>query len=472
MRRSTRFVAVLGSLFLLSACYTSEPARAAGGAGDGHLQVLPGDLDAGVDAAPRPYDYTWLLSLGVDLPPLHDGGMTPDEPVGWNEGARIDVGGDHACALTRDGKIYCWGANGLGQVGSDVSGGAACPEPLGDFSCEATPHEVVVPSGHSRWAAVSAGHTHSCGLTDNGAAFCWGSNGSGELGNGTHAASYNVATPTPVAVAGGLRFTAIAAGEHHTCGIADGAAYCWGANEDSELGSAVAADTCLYGACAMTPSRVGADSDWDAIEAGGQITCGLRSGALYCWGWSGNPQLGRECNYGEACATEVTAVGSDTDWASVSVWASGTCAIKVDGSLWCWGGDAVQLGNNPTPTEVALGARATSVAVGENHTCATLQSGALFCWGLEYSGELGDGPGSPSDCDGFGCTAEPVRIGNNFQQVSAGYSFNCSIKQSGTLACWGNNRYGQLGTTTTETCDTGSGELESCSTAPVNVASP
>jgi alpha-tubulin suppressor-like RCC1 family protein len=90
----------------------------------------------------------------------------------------------------------------------------------------------VAVSGGLAFQALSAGDYHTCGLTTSGAAYCWGLNVSGQLGDGTTA---NRASP--VAVSGGLVFQALRAGRYHTCGLtASGAGYCWGDNSSGQLG--------------------------------------------------------------------------------------------------------------------------------------------------------------------------------------------------------------------------------------------
>src|SRR5205085_12453687 len=133
----------------------------------------------------------------------------------------------HACGLTVGGATYCWGYNEVADLGN-VSP-QRCGVPL--QACSTTP--VLVTGGFS-FATVSAGGHHSCGLTSAGAAFCWGYNNTGQLGD----TSVVYAHAVPVAVNGGLTFAAVSAGYSSTCGLATaGTAYCWGDNYYGELGN-------------------------------------------------------------------------------------------------------------------------------------------------------------------------------------------------------------------------------------------
>src|SRR2546425_507451 len=134
--------------------------------------------------------------------------------------AAVSVGGIHTCGVAAGGVAYCWGWNTRGQLGDGTSGTERW-----------VPIRVL---GDARFAAVSAGDRYTCGLTAAGAAYCWGGNGDGQLGDGSTTPRL---TPTLVRVGSGVSFTAVNAGGFHTCAItAGGAAYCWGANGDGQLG--------------------------------------------------------------------------------------------------------------------------------------------------------------------------------------------------------------------------------------------
>jgi len=180
----------------------------------------------------------------------------------------ISAGGFHTCGLTLDGAAYCWGSNSgyyTGYYGSrSVYGWLG----TGDTLARAMPTPVI---GGLTFVAISAGGYHTCGLTTNSVAYCWGSNSLGQLGTGD-----NATRTAPTLVAGGLTFAAMSAGNHHTCGLTpNGVAYCWG--ED-------------YSAA---PLPVPGGLTFASISAGNGYTCGLTSnGKAYCWGNGSWGQLG------------------------------------------------------------------------------------------------------------------------------------------------------------------------------------
>jgi alpha-tubulin suppressor-like RCC1 family protein len=182
----------------------------------------------------------------------------------------VSVGEFFACAVAVDHRAYCWGSNGHYQ--------------LGDGTTENSRDTPTLVTGGLLFASVSAGWSHTCGLTEDGKAYCWGRNVEGQLGTG--------GTPqfssTPVPVAGELTFAAISAGAGHTCGITqDRRAYCWGSNDHGELGSGTYVPT-------TTPAAVATELRFTSISAGLSATCGITAttDALMCWGWNDSGQLG------------------------------------------------------------------------------------------------------------------------------------------------------------------------------------
>ena len=135
----------------------------------------------------------------------------------------VTAGGSHTCAFDVIG-VLCWGSNASGQLGSAVAGDAVYPTRV-------TLGVAVI--------ALTAGDDHTCGLTASGDVWCWGSNANGQLGRGTSGGT----SSTPALVSGGLKFVSISAGGAHTCGVTpDGAIYCWGVNSSGQLGDGTLID--------------------------------------------------------------------------------------------------------------------------------------------------------------------------------------------------------------------------------------
>jgi len=175
---------------------------------------------------------------------------------------------EFTCGLTTSGAAYCWGSNYLGQLGNNTQGGY-----------RTTPVPV---SGGLTFSSLSIGYWHGCGLTTSGAAYCWGWNDFGQLGDGSFTSHF-----VPMAVSGGLTFTALVTGYGHSCGlIANGTAYCWGANWDGQLGDGLVDDR-------NAPGPVSGGLAFVSISGGLYHNCGFTSrGSAYCWGNNLSGQLG------------------------------------------------------------------------------------------------------------------------------------------------------------------------------------
>jgi alpha-tubulin suppressor-like RCC1 family protein len=163
------------------------------------------------------------------------------------------------------------------------------------------------------FAVLAAGEEHTCGLTTLGAAYCWGSNRVGQIGNG----AFEDAT-TPVAVSGGLSFIAITAGASHTCGItASGAAYCWGHGLVGQLGNGSSS-------ISPVPVPVSGGQSFTQLAAGlGSSSCGLTAtGAAYCWGDG---------------VLAPAAVPGGLTFSALTIGAGHICGLTTAGGAYCWG---------------------------------------------------------------------------------------------------------------------------------------
>ena len=206
---------------------------------------------------------------------LGDGTTTwrgsPVEVAGGLRFVSVSAGDYHTCGVTPEGAGYCWGRSDAGQ--------------LGDSSTDSTiprTSPVAVAGGHA-FLSVAAGLRYTCGVTSGGSAYCWGYDWEGQLGD---SADFTWSR-RPVAVAGGISFSSVVVDSWHTCGLGrSGAAYCWGENVAGELGDSSTTR-------ALTPVAVSGDLAFTSLTAGSSHTCGATSGgAAYCWGANPLGQLG------------------------------------------------------------------------------------------------------------------------------------------------------------------------------------
>ena len=247
----------------------------------------------------------------------------------------------------------------------------------------------------------------------------------------------------------------VSVGDWHACAVKrDGSAWCWGSNYDGALGMG----SSLYDEVSLRPIRVsGMNSGVRQIEAGHFCTCAVKTnGTLWCWGDNAAGQLGiGTTGAPENAPVQVTDL---TDIQQVDVHRYHGCGVSVGGALWCWGtGVNGRLGvdtlvNHSTPVEVTALSDVVQVSVGESHTCAIRSDGTVWCWGDNSDGQLGLGIDyGPETCGSSSCSKKPVLINWNNEEVkttiSAGYSHTCVASASGTW-CWGDNSYGQLGDAT------------------------
>jgi alpha-tubulin suppressor-like RCC1 family protein len=410
--------------------------------------------EAGLDAladvvadAPLDTPHDAMVDTGSDTGPDAGGASSGDSGAEAGEAGpdalciadvtSIDNGAEYSCAVRSDSTLWCWGRNDYGQVGT------------GSSSAEVTSPQPI--SWPQPIQSVATGIDSACALTTNGAVLCWGRNEFGEVGNGTQARQ-----PTPVVtIASGM--TALGIGyTQHMCAIAsDGSLWCWGSDVTGESGGTGGASGNV-----LSPQQVaGLPLKVIAVSVGDQDTCAVTNDtALWCWGENSSGQLGYATGgTGRSTAPQkVTAIG--TGVVKVAVGFAQTCAVKSDGTLWCWGDNAyAELGlpdagaGTGTPTQVvAAGNMVVDVSAAEN-TCIRKSDGTVWCWG-----------NNSEDQNGYVSTTSYVSTPTQVPDVATATAvvsgvWNSCVIASSKMECWGTNGYGELGigyysgTTTTAT---------------------
>ena len=281
---------------------------------------------------------------------------------------------------------------------------------------------------------VTAGYEHSCGVTTDNRAYCWGDNGYGDLGDGTQ-----IMRLKPVGVIGDLQFRSLSAGfGFHTCGVTtEYRVYCWGWNEHGQLGDGTRTPR-------QTPTLVVKGLQFRQVDAGWSHTCGVTTvGRAYCWGDNYLGQLGDGTTSGRR---RPVAVSGGRLFRQVAVGYSHTCGVTRDNQVLCWGqnrfgqvGDSTRVAVRLTPTPVAGGHEFRQVDAGGLHNCAVTTDNRAFCWGGGENGQIGNGVTRRS------YWPKPVRGGLYFTHVTAGGYHSCGETATRRAYCWGDNGYGQLG---------------------------
>ena len=322
---------------------------------------------------------------------------------------------------------------------------------------------VAMGPARTGWKDVASGWTPTtCGVRNDGTAWCWGEGGDGELGNGTT----TVVQPVPVQVqteigpGGWSDWTQIDVAKTVACGLrSEGTVWCWGGDYRQQLGC---------GSCGnqtrpvqvQTDTGPGGWSDWTQIAlGGGHHACGLRSdGTAWCWGGGDRGALGDGDTLNNSRPAQVqtdTGPGGWSDWVDISAGQFTTCGLRANGSAWCWGkgsrrlGDGVGTTDQTRPVQVVDAAGTghwsdwVDIAAGGEVTCGIRENGTAWCWGVSNYGKLGDGGTS-------GDTSTPVQVQtdtgpghwNDWEFIfpgeeNAAQDTVCGIRADNTLWCWG-----------------------------------
>ena len=354
-------------------------------------------------------------------------------------GAHQGGGSDdqHSCGVTADGRAYCWGENGDGQLGN------------GTTTNSSTPVRVTGILASKTVVQISVGGSTSCALTSDNLIYCWGGNGSAQFGNGTWTGSL---TPTATTMSGALTgktIIQITVGGDWTCALAsDGSAYCWGENWNGRVGDGTTNNS-------PTPVAVTGGLSFISLSAMASNTCGITAQyKAYCWGGNGNGQIGNNSTTQVTAptATDTTGVLSGVSLIDIFAQNEATCALSSLGKVFCWGGNwSGQLGNNNmgvrslVPVAVSMaGLTATSIGAGRTQACMVTTANAVYCWGDNTYGQLGDGT-TTNRAAPVQMNTSGVLSGKTPVQVSTGNYTTCVATREKTTACAGYNASGELG---------------------------
>jgi len=302
-------------------------------------------------------EFSFLVGVSVEV--ADQAGL---QPAGFDFIAQtIDTDSLHTCALDYSGQAWCWGSGGSGRLGN------------GATTQQSTP--VAVEQGSLRFVSIDTGKDHTCALTDTGDMYCWGRGYEGRLGNGSRE---DVPVPTPTPVLGGHKFSSMYIGQNHTCALTpDGEAWCWGLGGHGRLGIG-RIDTI------SVPEPVATNERFSTLSAGTFHTCGITlEGKGYCWGTNANGKLGVGHTTSGYYTSPEEIVGVD-EFASLVAGSDHTCGVTPDGKVYCWGNGANgRLGNGSTtttgtPTQVSI-SNAIAFLNGAPESCAAgAETGSCF----------------------------------------------------------------------------------------------
>jgi hypothetical protein len=418
-----------------------------GGAIDGAAQTTDANgvaTSGRVQLGPTPTTNEFVATAGGVTSPLLTATAT------WEPALAAGTWG--ACAVIAGSSLQCWGDNSLREFGVSNATlglpGATVPTPTAVF-----PGVIVSRIGNSTGQGF-------CGLMSSGWQ-CWGRD-IGAMTGGSSGA--NSRAPGPID--GGVNFGEANFGRTTGCGVSvDHVGYCWGLNQQGEVGSASVA----IGSTATIATAVDGGSQFATIIPGWTNTCGLTlDGTAYCWGTNTSGQLGTGSTDADKHLSPER-VKTNEKFTQLSVGPSHACGVTRAHALLCWGrNETGQLGDgttvsrgtpmpvagslkfshveagdyilsSPDPATLsALGVVTPGIQAGASHTCALTDEGTPYCWGWNGAGQLGDG----TRTDRY--TPTRVNGGLALTSLSLGDYFSCGMRGN-AVWCWGANEVGEAG---------------------------
>jgi alpha-tubulin suppressor-like RCC1 family protein len=386
----------------------------------------------------------FLISLAAALVLLAPG---PQAALAASPGAAsISAGFGYSCAI-ESGSAYCWGNNANGELGNGSTTSSSVPVAV----------DTSGTLADRTFTQISGAAEATCALDSAGAAYCWGANFHGELGDGSLTDS---SVPVAVDSSGALvgkTLTQITTGSFQTCALdSAGAAYCWGGNGSGELGDGSTTDSGVPVAVDTSGALAGKTLTQITTDFG--TTCALDSaGAAYCWGGNNSGVLGdgSTTDSGVPVAVDTSGVLTGKILTQITTGIATTCALDSAGAAYCWGDDSNgQFGDGSTTDSsvpvavdtsgVLAGRTLTKIAAGWGATCALDSAGRAYCWGDNANGGIGDGSTTDSSVP-VAVNTSGVLAGKTLTQIGVGEGAACALDSTGAVYCWGWNGDGGLG---------------------------
>jgi len=377
-----------------------------------------------------------LAILALATGPATAVSHAPSEARGAATAASHAPSGAAAAAVS--GTLRAWGLGGNGQLGD------------GTAQTSTVPVKVKLPAG-TKVTSVRAGCFHTLALTSTGQVLAWGSNESGELGDGT---THFRATPVKVHIPAGTTIKAIRAGCFHSLALTStGQVLAWGSNTNGQLGNGSTTDSHT-----PVPVSLPAGTKVKAISAGRAHSLALTStGQVLAWGFNAVGQLGNGSTTDSHTPVSVS-LPAGTTVAGIASGDLHSLALTSTGQVLAWGfglqgelGNGTTNNNSDTPVMVTLppGTTVRNLSAGCEHSLAVTSAGQVLAWGSNGDGELGNGSTGESDVPVMAALPQ----GTIATSVSAGCRHSLALTSDGHVLAWGLNDDGELGNGSTVSSD-------------------
>jgi alpha-tubulin suppressor-like RCC1 family protein len=378
-------------------------------------------------------------------------GLTDHEPYPPDASSQhaileVTAGVSHACALTRTGDVWCWGANDSGQLGHRTC----------TTKCPAGKVEGVTSAIH-----VSAGNGFTCAVLGTGAVHCWGRNAARELGRPTTTTcGMNACDPVPDAVIGVSGAAQVSAGGKYACARTSAQeVFCWGDNTYGQLGTG----DMMAPASPKPVAGFGKAVDVSAALVGANTCAVASTGSVWCWGMNTYGGTGHMPGMGDVmstdnqpCSPSPALVQNLASASSVDTGDLGACAKLVSGDFWCWGYDGLGcLGRSDStsppvalpPAPVVILQHLALFSMRYSHACGVDAAGSAWCWGQSGIGALGPEKTAPAACDQMvACQRQAQDTGlGSVAAIETGLGLTVALRDDGTVFTWGEDDVGQLG---------------------------